>query len=186
MLDLGECNSVRDAARIMNRIYPKMAQLACCLASAMIFGCGKSTGSENLGSIKLTSAGTSSLALQISKTHAQPFGLQFESPDIEITEIEKMSSEDSLEVFLENNDALPMTIYLNSKKSNVEILPKSSERIFSGSFKDLLLMGRMEYKDLTIESTTDRKVNATLKFVRLSGSDALTINVRSWRIQFGP
>lgn len=142
----------------------------------------RSPESEFLGSIKLTSVQISSLALQISKSHAQPYRLRFESPGVEIG---KISVQESLEVYLENNDATPLVIYLNSKKANVTIASKCSEKIFNGKFKDFLLAGRSEYEDLTIISSKDRKVNATLKFVRLSGSATLTVNVGTWRIRYG-
>lgn len=156
--------------------------MACCLSSALILGCGKPPDSDLLGSIKLGSSATANLALHISKCDEQPSRLRFESAGIGAN---KMSGQDSLEVFLENNDTLPLVIYLDSKKADVKIAPKHSERIFTGTFENLLLAGRGEYEDLTIKSCKERQVNATLKFVRLSGSDPLTINVHTWRIHYG-
>ena len=153
--------------------------------SSLILGCARSPESESLGSIQFPASGTSSLILQISKSHKQPYGLRFGSPGIGIEEINKMSEDDKVEVFFENNDSLALIVYLNAKKTDVEILPRHSESIFNGTIKDLLLAGRSEFADLTIKTSTDRKINGTLKAVRLSGSNTITINVSTWRIQFG-
>lgn len=166
----------------MNIVFKFFSPVVCFLVSVSVAGCARSPETKSLGSIKLGSAGTSSLALQIPKSNAQPYRLQFESPG---AEIDGVLGQDSLEVFLENDDALPLVIYLNSKKTDVTIGPKSSEKIFTGTFKDLLLTGRTEYEDLTIRSSGDRKVNSTLKFVRLSGADTLTVRVHAWRISYG-
>lgn len=167
----------------MNIVFKVFSPVLSFLVSVSVVGCAKSPETESLGSITLGSSRTSSLAFQIPKSNAQPYRLQFESPG---AEIDRVSGRDSLEVFLENDDTLPLVIYLNSNKTDVTIGPKSSERIFTGTFKDLLLAGRTEYEDLTIRSSRDRKVNSTLRFVRLSGADTLTVSVRAWRISYGP
>jgi hypothetical protein len=96
-----------------------------------------------------------------------------------------MSEKDDLEVFLENNDELPLIIYLNSKNADITIAPNNSERIFTGTFKGLLLAGNSECENFTIRSSNDRIVHATLKFIRLTGNDPLTIEIRSWCIHYG-
>lgn len=169
----------------MNKIFKAIFFTALCaaflVAVPFIPGC-LAPESESLGSITLASSGSSDLAVRISASHGQPYRLLFDSPG---TNIDKLSEHDSLEVFLENNDAVPLIVYLASQQGDVVIAPKSSASIFRGTFKELLSAGRDEHEDLTIASSRGRKVNATFKFVRLSGGDALTIKVSTWRIHYG-
>ena len=88
----------------MNKILKSILSLVCCSMSSLILGCARSPESESLGSIQFPASGTSSLILQISKSHKQPYGLRFGSPGIGIEEINKMSEDDKVEVFFENND----------------------------------------------------------------------------------
>ena len=167
----------------MNKFLKFFFPAAGILAIALIIESYTSSDLVSHGSVKLTSLGTSSLALKISKSYTQPYRLQFQSPGI--IELDKMSEKDDLEVFLENNDELPLIIYLNSKNADITIAPNNSERIFTGTFKGLLLAGNSECENFTIRSSNDRIVHATLKFIRLTGNDPLTIEIRSWCIHYG-
>ena len=154
--------------------------VGCIFACVLLVGCKKDE-SPSLGSVNLKPSGESTLAVKISKNAERPWGLRFSSP---VLEENKLPLSDRVTIYLKNDDIQPLVIYLKSIPGDLIIEPKATGQIFEGTLGEMLLAGRMEVEDLTVRTSRERPVNATLKFVRKSGKKDVTIELTTWFLHF--
>lgn len=153
----------------------------CCL---LLFSMACSAYDENplLGTVILKSNGEALLPVRISRNDEQPWRLHFWSEDVKLG---KSAKTDKVQIYIRNDDAERLTIYLGNGRGTLTIAPSATEKIFDGSLDEMLMLGRTETEELTIKSSKLRSVKATLKFVYKLKYKKLHVDVSTWFLHYG-
>lgn len=143
----------------------------------LLRGCGPFNEHPILGKISLKGEGKTELPVVISRNWEQPWRLQFDGSAGTL-------AENKVAVFLRNDDSDELKISGGSEElGRVTISPGKAVRIFEGTVADLFAVGKM-HQEMTISSSLDRKVNATLTFAHKVEGDPIDVTVSLFFVHF--
>jgi hypothetical protein len=141
-------------------------------------GCGPLNEHPILGRVSLRGDGTTELPINISRNFEQPWRFQFDGASDSL-------AESKIELFLHNrdNEELKINIGGEGEFGKITIPAAKTVRIFDGSLTQLFAVGKT-YQEMTISSSLDRKVNATLTFVHKLDGHPVEVTVSLFFVHF--
>lgn len=151
-----------------------------CFSIFSFCGCNKKLDNSPSAFVEINDYGRGNSSIIIYKNRTAPWRLRFEIDD-------KVGGENKkqIKVYFRNDDEKQVLIYIDDKIGDVTIMPHEKIIIFSGTLEELKLCGRTETEELTIRTSRDRDVTATLLVESTGLSSGTKLIVRTWALQYG-